>query len=78
MSAFRSVAQSLGVELKPVNVRDTDEIERTAAAFARSGNGGVIVTTGGTAARRQLIISPSARYKLPAIYPYRYYDLDGA
>ena len=76
-AAVRSVAQSLGVELKPVNVRDTDEIERTVAAFARSGNGGVIVTTGGTAAHRKLIISLAARHKLPSIYPYRYYAVDG-
>ena len=61
-----------------MNVRNTDEIERTAAAFARSGNGGVIVTTGGTGARRKLIISLSARYKLPSVYPYRYYAVDGA
>jgi putative ABC transport system substrate-binding protein len=47
-AAVRSVAQSLGVELTPVNVRNNDEIERTVAAFARSGNGGGIVTTGGT------------------------------
>ena len=76
-AAVRTVAQSLGIELKPVNVRDTEEIERTAAVFARSGNGGVLVTTGGTAARRKLIISLSARYKLPSIYPYRYYAVDG-
>jgi ABC-type uncharacterized transport system substrate-binding protein len=76
-AAIRTVAQSLGVELEPVNVRATDEIERAAAVFARSGNGGVLVTTGGTAARRKLIISLSARYKLPSIYPYRYYAVDG-
>ena len=76
-AAVRSVAQSLGIELKPVNVRDNDEIERNAAAFARSGNGGVIVTTGGTGARRKLIIGLATRYKLPAIYPYRYYAVDG-
>jgi len=76
-AAIRTVAQSLGVELKPVNVHDTDEIERTAAEFAHSGNGGVIVTAGGTAARRKLIISLSARYKMPSIYPYRYYAIDG-
>ena len=76
-AVVRSVAQSLGLELKPVNVRDTDEIERTAAAFARSGNGGVIVTTGGTGARRKLLINLSARYKLPAVYPYRYYAVSG-
>ena len=76
-AAVRSVAQSLGVELTPVNVRNNDEIERTVAAFARSRNGGAIVTTGGTAAHRKLIISLAARYKLPSVYPYRYYAVDG-
>ncbi len=75
--AIRSVAQSLGIELSPLNVRDTDEIERNLAAFARSGSGGVIVTPGGAAAHRGLIISLAARYKLPAVYPYRYYPVDG-
>jgi putative ABC transport system substrate-binding protein len=76
-AVVRSVAQSLGVELTPVNVRDTDEIERAVVAFARSGNGGVIVTAGGTAAHRKLIISLAARYKLPSVYPYRYFAADG-
>ena len=76
-AAIRSVAQSLGVELTPGNVRDTDEIERAMAGFARSGNRGVIVTTGGTAAHRKLIISLAARHKLPSVYPYRYYAVDG-
>jgi putative ABC transport system substrate-binding protein len=75
--AIRSVAQSLGLELTPIDVRDNDEIERTVAAFARSANGGVIVPPGGTAARRKLIISLAARYKLPSVYPYRYYIVDG-
>jgi putative ABC transport system substrate-binding protein len=77
-AAARSVAQSLGVELTPADVRDTDEIERAVATFARSGNGGVIVTTGGTAAHRKLFISLAARQKLPSVYPYRYYAVDGA
>jgi len=76
-AAVRSIAQTLGVELTPSNVRDTDEIERNVAAFARSGNGGVIVTTGGTAAHRKLIISLVDRYKLPTVYPYRYFAVDG-
>ena len=75
--AIRSVAQSLGIELTPLNVRDTDEIERDVVAFARSGNGGVIVTPGGAAAHRGLLISLAARYKLPSVYPYRYYAVDG-
>jgi putative ABC transport system substrate-binding protein len=76
-AVVRSVAQNLGVELTPSNVNDPDQIERDVAAFARSGNGGVIVTTGGTAAHRKLIISLCARYKLPSVYPYRYYAVDG-
>jgi ABC-type uncharacterized transport system substrate-binding protein len=76
-AAVRAVAQSLGVELTPVDVRDTDEIERNVSAFARSGNGGMIVTAAGTGARRKLIISLAARHKLPAVYPYRYYAVDG-
>jgi putative tryptophan/tyrosine transport system substrate-binding protein len=76
-AAVRSVAQSLGLELTPSDVRDTDEIERNVAAFARSGNGGVIVTAGGTGVRRKLIISLAARHKLPSVYPYRYYTGDG-
>jgi putative ABC transport system substrate-binding protein len=76
-AAVRSIAQSLGVELTPSDVRDTNEIERNVAEFARSGNGGVIVTTGGTAAHRKLIITLVDRYKLPTVYPYRYYAADG-
>jgi putative ABC transport system substrate-binding protein len=76
-AAIRSVAQSFGVELTPVNVRDTDEIERNVAAFARSGDGGMIVTSGGTGSRRKLIIGLASRHKLPSVYPYRYYAVDG-
>jgi putative tryptophan/tyrosine transport system substrate-binding protein len=46
-AAVRSVAQTLGIELTPVGARDVDEIERNLAAFARSSNGGVIVTSAG-------------------------------
>ena len=75
--AIQSVAQSLGVELTPFSVRDPGEIERDVAAFARSGNGGLIVTAGGTAFRRDLIIGLASRHKLPAVYPFRYYAKDG-
>jgi putative ABC transport system substrate-binding protein len=76
-SAIQSVAQSLGVELTPVSLRDAGEIERGLAAFARSGNCGLIVTAGGTAFRRDLIIGLASRHKLPAVYPFRYYAVDG-
>ena len=41
---IQSVATSAGVDVRPVNLRDADEIERAITAFARSPNGGLIVT----------------------------------
>jgi putative ABC transport system substrate-binding protein len=68
--AIQTVAQSLGVELTPLGVRNTDEIERDLAVFARAGNGGMIVTVGGIAYRRKLVIRLAASNNLPAIYPF--------
>ena len=63
---IQSVAPSLGVELIPVDVRDA---ERDVAAFARSGSGGLIVTSSALATvRRDMIVALAARHKLPAVY----------
>jgi putative tryptophan/tyrosine transport system substrate-binding protein len=67
--ALQSAAPSFGVELSPVNMRDASEIERAIAAFARSPNGGMILTGSALAVvHRDLIITLAARHKLPAIY----------
>ena len=67
--AIQSAAPPLGVEVSPVNVRDAGEIERAVAAFARSSNGGLIVTVSALAVvHRDLIITLAARHKLPAVY----------
>ena len=76
LGAIQSVAPSFGVEVSPigVDVRDVSGIERAITAFARSPNGGLIVTTNASAAvHRDLIIALAARHRLPAVYPYRYY-----
>jgi len=66
--AIQSVAPSLGFELSPVNVRDAGEIERGITAFARSSNGGLIVTASALASvHRDLIAALAARHKLPAV-----------
>ncbi len=69
LGAIQSVAPSLGVELRPLGVRDADEIERAITAFARSPNGGLFVT-GSTlvVVHRNLIVTLAARHKLPAVY----------
>jgi len=72
-SAIQNAAQSLGVEVSPINVRDPHEIERSVAALARSPNGGLIVTqTASATLYRDLIIAVVARQKLPAVYGNRY------
>ena len=78
LGAMQSVAPSLGIELRPIGVRDDGEIERAVTAFAREANGGLIVTAGaGVAAKRALIIKLAARHRLPAVYPFRYYVAGG-
>jgi putative tryptophan/tyrosine transport system substrate-binding protein len=75
---IQAVAPSLRVEVSPVNVRDVGEIERAVSAFARSPNGGLIVTGSGQAtAHRELIVQLAARHQLPAVYPYRSYVAAG-
>jgi putative ABC transport system substrate-binding protein len=77
-AAIQSVAPSLRVEVNPVNMRDATEIERAVAAFARSPNGGLIVTSGaGAQLHRDLIIPLAARHKLPAVYSERFFVAAG-
>ena len=69
---------SFGVELTPIDMRDHDEIERAITAFAREPNGGLIVTAGpGAVTYLELIISLASQYRLPNVYPYRYYPENG-
>ena len=76
--AIQGVAPSLGLEVSPVNVRDPDEIERAVAEFARSPNGGLIITGSALAVvHRHLIITLAAKHQLPAIYFQRTLVADG-
>jgi ABC-type uncharacterized transport system substrate-binding protein len=71
-AAIQAVAPSLGVELTPVDARDSNGIEQTIAGFARGSNCGLIVTASPSAfRRRELIIALAARHRLPAVYPIR-------
>jgi len=77
-AAIQAMAPSLGVEVSPINLWDVGEIERAVAAFARSSNAGLIVTTGGSATvHRHLIITLAKRYKLPAVYAARHFVTAG-
>jgi putative ABC transport system substrate-binding protein len=69
LGAVQSVAPSFGVEVNPISARDAPELERAITAFARSSNGGMVVTQSGlTFLHRDLIVALAARHKLPAVY----------
>ena len=77
-AVIQSVAPSIGVDVRPVNVRDASEIERAVTTFARGSNGGLIVTASALSSlHRELIIALAARHKLPAVYYRRGYVTDG-
>jgi len=77
-AVIQAMAPTHAVELTPINANDPVETQtREIAAFASSPNSGLIVTPGGTAVRRDAVITAVAKNRLPAIYPYRYYVADG-
>jgi putative tryptophan/tyrosine transport system substrate-binding protein len=77
-AVIQSVAPSLGLDLRPIDVRDPGTIERAVANFARAANGGLIVTgAASTVVYRDRIIKLAAQYKLPAIYYERFFAAGG-
>ena len=78
LAAIHALAPSIGVQVIPVDVRTTSDIERAVAAFARTPMGGLIVTADPAAiVHREAIITLAARHRLPAIYPYRFFVTSG-
>ena len=73
-AAIQAVAPLFGVEVIPVSVRGSAEIERAVTEFARAPNGGLIVTVGVGAPG---IIDLAARHKLPVVYPNRQFAAAG-
>jgi ABC-type uncharacterized transport system substrate-binding protein len=72
-SAIQAEARSLRIEVTPLDSRsDAADIESRVKAFARSANGGLIVTPSAAAmpAGYKLIITLAAQLKLPTIYPF--------
>ena len=64
----------IGMELSVIDLHDVDAIEPAIAEFARSSNGGLVVTGSPFGATHPDVIAALAvRYKLPAVYPFRHY-----
>src|SRR6516165_8177636 len=68
-AVVQAVAPSVGIEVRPIDLREPNQIERAIATFAQRPNIGIILTAGPTmVANVNLIIAAAAGYKLPAVY----------
>jgi putative ABC transport system substrate-binding protein len=64
----------IGMELSVIGLHDAGGIEEDVAAFARDSNGGLVVTATAFGANHPGVITTlAAKYKLPAVYPFRFF-----
>jgi putative ABC transport system substrate-binding protein len=74
LGPFKAAAASFGVEAIVAPVHHRSELEPAIAALARAPNGGLVaVTDSFLNVHRAEIISLAARYRLPAVYAYRFF-----
>ena len=78
LKSIEASASSLGVELIARGGADTAEIKQVIEVASGASNGGLIVLPDFfTAANHLFIIASAAQHRTPAIYPYRYFAVDG-
>ena len=74
LNSFKAAAASFAVEANAVPVRDRSELELVVTAQARAPNWGLVVVPDAfLTAHRMEITSLAARYRLPAVYPFRFF-----
>jgi len=77
LPAFEDAARSLAAEPVTAPVRSDTEIEGAVAALAQSEGGLIVMTDPFTAVHRKAIVSLTTRYRVPAVYPYRLFTVEG-
>jgi putative ABC transport system substrate-binding protein len=78
LNPFEVAARSLGVTSTNGEVRDLNGIEAVMAGLATEPRGGVVITPDAFfASHSTRIVALAERFRLPAVYPYRYYVAQG-
>ena len=78
LRAAEAVAPSLGVQVTAIDIHADAEIDRAIETFASQPDGGLIAFPNPkTTANRASIIILAARHRLPAIYPFRFFAIEG-
>lgn len=66
------------MELSVIDHLDASKVEQAVTEFARASNGGMVVTASPFGANHpEMIATLATRYKLPAVYPFRYFIAAG-
>jgi len=77
-AVMQTVANSLNIETKPIDIREAAGIERAVSAFAQSPESGMITAVGAAALEhKNLIIKLATQYRLPVVYSYRVFVAHG-
>jgi putative tryptophan/tyrosine transport system substrate-binding protein len=78
LRSAKATAPSLGIEVVPNPIANAADIAHTIESFAQTPNGGLVVLPDGTSIlHRELIITLTARYRLPAVYAFRFFVAAG-
>jgi putative ABC transport system substrate-binding protein len=77
-AVMQTVANSLNIETKPIDVLEAAGTERAVSAFAQSPNSGLIIAVSAAALKhKDLIIKLATQYRLPVVYAYRIFVAHG-
>jgi ABC-type uncharacterized transport system substrate-binding protein len=78
ISIIETAARSMGVDIRLIEIGDAAAMGRDVADFASVPDGGLIaIRTSEDVAARGEIIALAARYRLPAVYPLRFFATGG-
>jgi len=73
----KSAASVLGIDLTPSPIDTAMDIEGVILSLAREPKGGLVVLPGTPVEHRDLVISLTARHRVPAVYPFRFFVAAG-
>jgi putative ABC transport system substrate-binding protein len=78
LDPFEAAIRSLGMTSVRGDVHDLRDIETIMAGLATEPRGGIVVSPDAVfASHSTVIVNLAARFRLPAVYPYRYYVVEG-
>jgi putative ABC transport system substrate-binding protein len=76
--AAEAASSTFGVTITSAAVRNAKDVEETITKFAQEPNGGLVVAPAPpTFDNRELVVALAARFRLPAVYSYRFFVTSG-